>query len=185
MISLLKTSSVVVILKLRQHISNFGLSRLFYISEFSAANIFITWVNYMSLQWHELNMWPSRDLVRYFMPEDFRRKFSNTRVILDGMECPMMKRKCPRAQQATFYTYKNRNTLQVVVGGSPGGLLSRIPAAYGGSASDRQLVEHSDLSQKCSSNDSLMGFNVQDIFAPYNVGINIPTFMTKKTNYQE
>ena len=99
------------------------------------------------------------------------------------MECPMVKPKCPRAQQATFSTYKNRNTLKVVVGKSPGGLLSHIPAAYGGPASGRQLVERSDLSQKCSSNDSLMvdkGINVQDIFATYNVGINIPTFMTKK-----
>ena len=153
-------------IKLRQHKPNFELSRLFGISEFSVGNIFVTWVNFLDKQWHELNIWPSKELVQYYMPYDFDRKFPSTRVILDGMECPIKKPACPVSQQTTFSAYKNRNTLKVVVGSSPGGMISHIPDAYGGSSSDRQLVERSDLAQKCHSGDSIMadkGFNVQDL----------------------
>ena len=66
---------------------------------------------------------------------------------------------------------------------TPGGLVSHVTDAYGGAASDRQIVERSNLPMKCESKDSLMadkGFNVQDIFAPYDVQINIPQFFKKK-----
>ena len=44
-------------------------------------------------------------------------------------------------------------------------------------------MEQGDLSQRCDTGDSIMSdksFNVQDIFAPYNVKVNIPTFLRKK-----
>lgn len=114
------------------------------------------------------------------MPSDFKRKFLSTRVIIDGMETPVKKPGKPTAQQATFSAYKNRNTLKTIVGISPGGLISHIPDAFGGSASDRILVQNSNLLQKCDPKDSVMadkGFNIQDMAAPCGVKINIPTFL--------
>lgn len=95
----------------------------------------------------------------------------------------MKKPKNPSAQQATFSTYKNRNTVKVLVGATPGGLVSYMSNAYGGSTSDRQIVERSGLPSLCDVNDSIMadkGFNVQDIFAPKDIQINIPTFFKKR-----
>ena len=174
------------LMKLRQHRSNYDISWMFNISEFSVANIFVTWVNFMYNQWKELDIWPTRDLVSYYMPQGFSKNFPTTRVILDGMDCPIQKPKCPLSQQVTFSTYKNKNTAKVVVGASPGGLVSHIPDAYGGSTSDRQLVERSDLTKKCDSGDSLMadkGINVQDLFASNNITINIPTFLRKGNQF--
>ena len=54
------------------------------------------------------------------------------------------KPKDPRAQQATFSSYKNRNTLKVLVGSTPGGLVNDVSPAYGGCTSDRQTVERYD-----------------------------------------
>lgn len=54
-------------------------------------------------------------------------------------------RKKPLAQQATWSTYKNKNTTKILVGASPGGLVTYVSEAYGGSASDRAIVERSDL----------------------------------------
>lgn len=76
-------------------------------------------------------------------------------------------------------------TVKVLVGASPGGLISYISPAYGGSTSDRQLqiVERSPLTNICEPGDSIMsdkGFNVQDLFAPNDVKVNIPTFFKKK-----
>ena len=99
-------------------------------------------------------------------------------------QCPIKNPKLPIAQQSTFSTYKNRNTVKVLIGATPGGMISYISPAYGGSTSDRQIVERSALTAMCCPKDSIMadkGFDVQDLFAPYDVTVNIPTFF-KKTN---
>jgi hypothetical protein len=171
------------LIKIRQHKTNFELSRLFNISETAVVNIWVTWVNFMAKQWREVNMFPDRDIVRFFSPLGFKAKFPSTRIIIDGTECPVMKPKSPIAQQATFSTYKNRNTIKLLVGATPGGLVNYVSPAYGGSTSDRQICERSNLLTLCDKGDSIMadkGFNVQDLFAPYNVTINIPTFFRKK-----
>lgn len=171
---------LLTLIKLRRNTPDFELALNFGMSEFSVSNIFTTWVNFMYYQWKEINIWPSRELVSFYMPNDFRKKFPATRVILDGMEVPIMKPSAPLAQRLTFSNYKNKNTLKIIVGASPGGLVSSIPQAYGGSASDRSLVECSDLFEKCDDHDSIMadkGFNVQDMFASRNISVNIPTFM--------
>jgi hypothetical protein len=174
---------LLTLIKLRRHSTNYELSLNFGTSKKQVANIFITWVNFMHCQWRELNLWPSQNLVRYFCPQDFKSNFPKTRVILDGTECPMKKPQNPLSQQKTFSTYKNRNTVKVIVGATPGGLISYIGEAYGGSASDRQIVERSDLVELCTPHDEIMvdkGFNVEDIFLPARVGVNIPTFFKKK-----
>ncbi|VDI05213.1 Hypothetical predicted protein [Mytilus galloprovincialis] len=75
--------------------------------------------------------------------------------------------------------HKDRNTVKVLVGCTPGGLVSFISPAYGGSASDRQITERSSLMNSCDPYDSIMadkGFSVQDLFATQNVAINMSTF---------
>ena len=142
----------------------------------------------MYRQWSELNILPSRDWTNFFMPDDFRSKFPSTRLIIDGMECPIKKPKHPLAQQATFSSYKNRNTLKMVVGSSPGGVISLISASYGGSISDRQLVERMSLGSVSDVGDSIMadkGFNIQDLLAPHDVQVNIPTFLKKESILSE
>lgn len=47
------------------------------------------------------NIWPSKDLVKYFSPSNFKAKFP-TRVLVDDTEYPL---KNPKAQQATFFLH--------------------------------------------------------------------------------
>ena len=171
------------LVKLRQDKVNFELAIWFGISEKSVTNVFVTWVNFLAASWDDIDWWPSRELVNFYTPSDFKAKFPRTRVIVDGTECPIHKVQQPIIQQASFSTYKNRNTTKVLVGCSPGGLVSYVSDAYCGAASDRQIVERSSLLQACDSGDAIMadkGFNVQDLFIPFNVVINIPTFFKKK-----
>ena len=137
----------------------------------------------MYCSWKELDIRSTKELVDTYMPSGFKRQYATTRVIVDGMEVPIKKPGKPIAQQVTYSTYKNRNTLKVLVGITPGRLASYVTPAYGGSTSDRILVERGDLPQRCDPDNSITsdkGFNVQDIFAPYNVKVNIPTFLRKK-----
>ena len=178
---------LLTLMKLRRHKPNFELSRDFDISKADVYNIIVTWIQFMYLQWKEVPVWQSRDLVRFFSPTDFKAKFPSTRLIVDWTEFFVKKSKVPSTQQCTFSTYKNGNTMKVLVGSTPGGLISYVSPAYGGSTSDRQIVERSFLPQDCDPKDSIMadkGFNVQDIFAPYDVTVNIPTFFKKKNRLQ-
>jgi len=62
-----------------------------------------------------------------------------------------------------------------LVGVTPGGQVSYVSPAYGGSTSNHQIVERSDLIRICNPTDSIMadkGFDVQDIFAALDVTIN-------------
>ena len=174
---------LLTLIKLRLYITNFQLGRMFEVTQLEVYNIFVTWVKFMSKQWRKINIWPERDTVRHFAPTDFKTKFPTTRAIFDGTECPVKKPAAAAAQQATFSTYKNRNTAKVLVGVAPAGHVSYVSPAYGGSASDRQIVERSNLTQMVDQGDSVMadkGFDVQDMFAPMNVTVNIPTFFRKK-----
>ena len=174
---------LITLIKLRLHTPNIELTFLFDVCETTISNIFVTWVNFMYVKWSQLDIWPSKELVQFYMPNSFKQEFANTRLIIDGVEVPVQKPSQPKAQQITYSSYKNRNTLKTIVGISPGGLTSYIPDAHGGSSSDRILVERSDLTQRCDPKDSIMcdkGFDVQDIFAPFDVKINMPTFMRKK-----
>ncbi|CAC5420801.1 unnamed protein product [Mytilus coruscus] len=72
-----------------------------------------------------------------FSPYIFKRQLPTTRIIIDGTEYPIRKPRLPFAQQSTFSTYKNRNTIKISVGETPGGLVSYVSPSYGGSTSDR------------------------------------------------
>jgi len=104
-----------------------------------------------------------------FAPSGFKRRYITTRVIIDGTECPIQKPSLPVAQQSTYSTYKHRNTAEVLIGVTSGGQVSYFSDAYGGSTSDKQIVERSSLKRDCDIGDSIVtdkGYDVQDIFAP-------------------
>lgn len=171
---------LLTLMKLRRNTSLYELGRFFGITERQVSNVFFTWVHFMSDMWSMLDLWPPRELIDFYMPEGFKAAYPATRVIVDCTEIPIEKPNHPGAQQASFSQYKNRNTVKVEVGASPAGLLCHLSDAYGRSASDRQIVERSGLISKCEKNDSVMadrGFNVQDLFAPKDVTVNIPSFV--------
>lgn len=174
---------LVTLMKLRFSLDDFEICRKFNIAQSILTNIFITWINFLSRQLYDLGFWTEADLCQFYSPTDFFSKYPTTRVIIDGTECPVAKPKQALGQQSTFSSYKNRNTLKVLVGCSPGGLVSYCSDAYGGSTSDRQIAERSNLPIMCNPGDSVMadkGFNVQDLFESRDVKINIPSFFTKK-----
>lgn len=158
------------------------ISMMFQIPIKHVYNIFITWIRFMSLHWKSLDLWVNKETVQSYMPLDFHDKFPSTRVVLDATECPIKKSNLPLAQQITFSSYKNRNTVKVLIGMAPSGLISYVSPCYGGSCTDRQIIERSDILDKFNYNDEIMvdkGLNVQDIFISYGVKVNMPEFFKK------
>ncbi|KAJ8671839.1 hypothetical protein QAD02_003098 [Eretmocerus hayati] len=169
-----------VLWKLRRNECDESLAAHFGINRLAVGNIFVTWILFMHQHWSLINTWPSKDLVHFFLPEIFKNNFPDTRVIIDGAEFEIQKPGDPRDQQSSFSKYKNRNTYKAVLGCTPGGLISYCSPAYGGSTKDRAIVERSVLMKNCERGDIVMadkGFNIQDLFAAYDVTCMIPTFM--------
>lgn len=168
---------------LRERKTYYELSLSFELTEKQVYNIFITWIRFMSLQWKEIPQWPDKELVKFYCPHDFKRKFPSVRTIVDATEIPIKRPGAPIAQQSTFSTYKNKSTVKVVVGATPGGLISYLSPAYGGSTTDRQIIERSELLKMLEPGDSIMadkGFDIEDLLAAYKATLNIPTFFRKR-----
>ncbi|KAJ8670901.1 hypothetical protein QAD02_002160 [Eretmocerus hayati] len=171
-----------VLWKLRRNECDLTLATHFGIDRRAVGNIFIPWILFMSQHWSLIDIWPNRDLVDFFLPESFKNNYPALRVIIDGTEFEIQKPSNPRDQQSTFSVYKHRNTYKAVLGCTGAGLISYCSPAYGGSTTDRQIVERSELMTKCDPGDLVMadrGFDVQDYFAPFNVTCMIPTFVKK------
>ena len=180
------TCFLMMLVYMRCHYPFIELSRMFSVSSKTVMNVCHTWIKFCYVQWQEIDIWPKVNVVKYFAPFDFKKKFANTRVIIDGTEMPIQKPSNPTSQRATFSSYKHKNTVKVLVGATPNGLVSFVSTAYGGSASDRQITERCTLIDKVEPGDSIMsdkGFNVQDIFANKDVKINLPTRLTGKNKF--
>lgn len=178
------------LIKLRQAKDDFELSLMFKICKTTVAAIVNTWINFLYFQLKEINTWPSRSVVQQHMPDNFGNLFGQTRVILDATEIPIAKPTNVNAQSSTFSTYKNRNTLKTMVGCTPRGLVSFIGDSYGGSASDRQLIERSPLylnPHMFEPGDVIMadrGIMVQDLFACKDVSVNTPLMLKGRSQFE-
>lgn len=78
-------------IKHRQNKDDFELSLFFKVSQPVISNLMVTWTNFMYHQLNEINFWPSRSINSQYMPEDFKRKFPSTCVILDATETLIQK----------------------------------------------------------------------------------------------
>ena len=114
------------------------------------------------------------------MPEDFKKKYSSTRVIID---CTEVRCQMPISLQLNgelFSNYKHHTTLKGLIGISPRGAITFISQLYTGSISDREIVARSGfLDLPFEDNDSVMadkGLTIQDLL-PLGVSVNIPPFL--------
>lgn len=171
------------LIKLRQNKDDTCLAIDFGLSRHVVSRIINQWINFLYLELSEVNWWLPPSTVQEYFPLNFKKMFPTTRVILDATEIPIEKPLNVNSQRITFSSYKNTNTVKTLVGIAPRGQVTYVSEAYGGSASDRQIIERSELLNNQSmlkSGDSIMsdrGIMVQDLFASRDVCVNTPTTM--------
>ena len=169
-----------VMCRLRQEFAEEHLAHLFQVSLLTISRIFITWINFMYLKLGQINIWPTRGEVNETMPEDFKQKYSSTRVIIDCTEVRCQMPSSLHLNGELFSNYKHHTTLKGLIGISPGGAITFISQLYTGSISDREIVVRSGLLDlPFQEKDSIMadkGFTIQDLL-PLGVSLNIPPFL--------
>ena len=97
----------------------------------------------------ELHIFPDRQIIELHKPACFKNKYKRTTVIIDATEIYIEKPSNPEAQQLTFSTYKNTNTLKALVGITPSGSVCFISDLYGGCISDKEITSKSGIFKKC------------------------------------
>lgn len=130
---------------------------------------------------------PSLQKCKGSMPTSFG-DFSSCRIVLDATE---INQDVPgndmRLQASTYSGYKNSHTVKSVTGVAPNGALVFISKLYPGSTSDVAIVEHSKILEQLAPGDMILadkGFTIHKLL-PQGVHLNIPPFLTSKSQYSE
>ena len=86
--------------------------------------------------------WSEREDLWRTMPQCFQAVFGNkTTVIIDYFEMFISRPSNLMARAQTFSTYKNHNTVKILVGITPQGSISFVSDAWGGRTSGKYLTE--------------------------------------------
>jgi hypothetical protein len=129
------------------------------------------------VKFKEIPLWPTRDCVDAHMPRCFREDYPSTRCIIDATEIFIQQPSSPVAQQLTFSSYKNHNTLKAMVGITPSGAVCFVSKMFGGCVSDKELTIQSGILDLLEPGDSVMadrGFTIADLLEERGVDLNIP-----------
>ena len=159
-----------ILCRLKLGLSEQDLAFLFQVSQPTVSRIFITWINFLFVKFKEVPSWPSQQTVDKYMPDSFKVLYPTTRCIIDATEIFIQMPLNPTAQQLTFSSYKNHNTLKALVGITPSGAISYVSDLY---------VVQSGFLKLLESGNSIMadrGFNIDDIL-PSGVLLNVPPML--------
>ena len=89
----------------------------------------------MDVRLKPLVMWPERENLRKIMPECFRAEFGeNVVVVIDCFEVFIERPSNLLARASTWSAYKHHNTVKLLIGITPQGVVSFISEAWGGSS---------------------------------------------------
>lgn len=141
----------------------------------------------MYQRFREVPIWPSKELVQEHMPETFREKYGNTRVIIDCTEIFIQRPSAASIQQITYSTYKSHNTAKALIGITPNCFISFLPDLQPGRLSDKEIVKRSGLIPLLEPGDLVMadrGFTIEDLLND-SVELNIPPFLLDKTQFNQ
>ena len=73
----------------------------------------------------DINLWPSREHINEFMPKVFKNSYPTTWCIIDATEI-FIQIPSNQAQQITYSSYKNQNSLKALVVETPSGAVSFV-----------------------------------------------------------
>lgn len=148
---------------LREGYNYNALGSLFEISPTLVGSIIPTWINILYTELQDWLVYPSAAEVRASLPRDYPVQYADTRVILDCTEFHTVRPGNLTTQAATYSTYKHNNTLKVLIGITPTGLISFVSNVYGGCVSDRHIA-NAEFVEKVEAGDAIMvdrGFNIK------------------------
>ena len=126
--------------------------------------------------------WPSKELIAKNTPATFK-KYPNTKIIIDCTEFYVQRPFSLQGQALMFSHYKHHNTFKLLLGISPGGVITFILELWGGRVSDKAITEKSELLDLLEPSDNVIadrGFNLSELLHANCVTLNIPPFLGQR-----
>ncbi len=129
----------------------------------------------------KLIVWPEREQLWKTMPECFRTSFgTKVAVIIDCFEVFIERQSNLSARASTWSSYKHHNTVKVLLGMAPQGVVSFVSEPWGGGrVSDKHLTKHCGLLDNLLPGDIVLadrGFDISDSVAMMQARLHIPAF---------
>ena len=181
--------------KLRHNFPEEDLGVRFGVHQTTVSRIFSCWLEILDVSLDEISLWPSKEETQELMPDQFRKKFPNTRVIIDAAEVEIDQPKNPDTQSETWSQYKSRNTVKFLLAVTPNGVPCFVSNCYGGRISDKELTRRCGLlgetqggKKRFTSGDAIMadkGFDIADLLREHGIGLNHPPFLRGKKQFSE
>jgi len=181
-------SFVMILMRLRLHLTVEDLSYRFHISKALASRKITFWIHamYVCLV-PALIFWPTREYFRDTIPLCFRDRFQNCVCIIDCFEIFLERPIKIKERASTYSNYKSHNTVKYLIGITPQGSVSFISKGYGGRCSDKFIVEDSGILDYLIHGDLVLadkGFTVHEAVALTFARLEIPAFLSKNKNMQ-
>ena len=94
-----------------------------------------------------IERFPPWHIVEKHMPDTFRKEYPNTRLIIDATELQVERPSSLLTQSCTFSAYKNRNTVKVLIGILPSGVIAFVSPTYVTVSGKTSLIAHLKVSR--------------------------------------
>ena len=181
----MKYQVLLFLMKLRLGVSNKVIAKLFNISSTSVSSIFRDLLYIIHKIYYgasgPLSSIPTRQKTELSLPKCFKNEMSNCRIVIDCTEFSMEAPKLMSQKKITYSSYKGRHTMKSLICCAPNGVPVFVSDLFGGSESDKSIVQQSRLLEQMLPGDLILadkGFEIYDIL-PDGVCLNIPSFLTK------
>ena len=183
-------SFLLTLMRLRMDFSILHLSFLFNISSTTVSNTFISYINYMYIKLGIINIWPSLEHIKKSMPESMKKKFPNTKCIIDCVEFKVKVASALFHHKMFYSDYKSHTTVKVLVGIIPGGGFNFVSNAYPGSISDKNITLKCGIlnPELWNAGEALMadrGFTIEEYTKILGIELIIPAFLRGRDQMTE
>lgn len=169
--------------KLRINISFRCLAVLFGLTRQQCVTNFEYTLVTLSVLLEKVIYWPSKEEILDSMPVHFE-KFKKTRVVLDCTEIPVERFGCLNCRLKSYSHYYGCETLKILIGIAPSGLISFLSPVYGGRTSDKMITEQSKILDKLDPfSDAVMvdkGFMIEEECLQNYIEMIRPPFLKDK-----
>ena len=173
------------VVKLRLNCQIQDLAYRFSVSCATVSRVFLKWMTAMDQCLRTLIVWPDRESLQKTMPECFRASFgTKVAVILDCFEIFIERPSNLQARTSTWSSYKHHNTVKILLGIAPQGVVSFVSEPWGGRVSDKYLTEHCGILDKLLPGDIVLadrGFDITESVGMMQAKLHIPAFTKGKS----
>ena len=176
---------VLTLVKLRTNCGLHDLASRTGTSTSTISRILAKWITALDERLQFLIHWPDRAELQKTMPKCFVQAFGKkVAVIIDCFEVFIERPSSLMARAQTYSSSKHHNTMKVLLGTTPQGVICYVSQPWGGRVSDKHLTAHSGFVQCLLPGDIVLadrGFDIAELLAIHQAQLFIPAFTKGKS----